>query len=66
LRLPLRRRHDVGKTPNGESYDGRMVAPIVANHVALVSTGVGPDCLVGDEARGGSMHEAIPHINRFR
>jgi uncharacterized protein len=56
-----------GKTPDGESYDGRMVAPIVANHVALVSTGrVGPDCLVGDEARGVAMHDAIPHINRFR
>jgi hypothetical protein len=56
-----------GKTPDGESYDGRMVSPLTANHVALVAQGrVGPDCMVGDEARGVAMHEAIPHINRFR
>jgi hypothetical protein len=56
-----------GKTPDGEAYDGRMVAPIVANHVALVSTGrVGPDCMVGDAKPAKSMADAIPHLNRLR
>ena len=35
----------------GERYDGRMVAPIIFNHVAIVDTGrTGPDVVVNDSA----------------
>ena len=56
-----------GKTPDGESYDGRMVSPLTANHVALVPQGrVGPDCMVGDAKPAKSMADAIPYLNRLR
>jgi hypothetical protein len=58
-----------GKTPDGEAFDGRMVSPLVANHVALVPTGrVGPDCTVGDAAPSVPipMDVAFPHFNRLR
>lgn len=40
-----------GVSPEGERYDGRMMGPIVFNHLALVDTGrTGPDVVVNDRA----------------
>lgn len=40
-----------GMSPEGERYDGRMMGPIVFNHLALVDTGrTGPDVVVNDSA----------------
>lgn len=40
-----------GTSPDGVRYDGRMVGPMRANHVALVKVGrAGPDVVVADEA----------------
>jgi uncharacterized protein len=57
-----------GKTPDGESYDARML-DLTANHVALVPQGrVGPDCLVGDAVPSVPvpMDVAFKHFNRLR
>lgn len=40
-----------GVSPEGERYDGKMMGPIVFNHLALVDTGrTGPDVVVNDSA----------------
>lgn len=40
-----------GVSPEGERYDGRMMGPIIFNHLALVDTGrTGPDVVVNDGA----------------
>ncbi len=40
-----------GTSPDGVRYDGKMIGPIQANHVALVAKGrAGPDVVVADEA----------------
>lgn len=42
-----------GVSPEGERYDGRMMGPIIFNHLALVDTGrTGPDVVVNDSAAG--------------
>ncbi len=45
-----------GTSPDGVRYDGQMVGPIKANHVALVAKGrAGPDVVVADSAEAPIM-----------
>ncbi|MGO8854944.1 MAG: DUF2213 domain-containing protein [Steroidobacteraceae bacterium] len=52
-----------GVTPDGEKFDGRMVAPLIPNHVALVSQGRVSGAMVGDS--GLNARYALDTLQRI-